>query len=199
MNMKKNDTGMNGAEHTADMENIVNDVSSGQDNGDAAPEERIRQLQDALAAKEAEAAANWDKYLRERADLENFRRRAQKDKEDLMKYGNECLLLEILPVMDNMERALSHASEESLAAVIEGINLTRAMLLGVLKKFGVEPVETKGAAFDPAYHQAMFRIESADVAPNTIVEEFQKGYLLNERLLRPAMVSVAGAPKNADA
>jgi len=197
--MKKNDTGMNGAEHTADMENIVNDVSSGQDNGDAAPEERIRQLQDALAAKEAEAAANWDKYLRERADLENFRRRAQKDKEDLMKYGNECLLLEILPVMDNMERALSHASEESLAAVIEGINLTRAMLLGVLKKFGVEPVETKGAAFDPAYHQAMFRIESADVAPNTIVEEFQKGYLLNERLLRPAMVSVAGAPKSADA
>ncbi len=197
--MKKNDTGMNGAEHTADMENIVNDVSSGQDNGDAAPEERIRQLQDALAAKEAEAAANWDKYLRERADLENFRRRAQKDKEDLMKYGNECLLLEILPVMDNMERALSHASEESLAAVIEGVNLTRAMLLGVLKKFGVEPVETKGAAFDPAYHQAMFRIESADVAPNTIVEEFQKGYLLNERLLRPAMVSVAGAPKDADA
>jgi len=197
--MKKNDTGMNGAEHTADMEKNVNDASSVQDNGDVAPEERIRQLQDALAAKEAEAAANWDKYLRERADLENFRRRAQKDKEDLMKYGNECLLLEILPVLDNMERALSHASEESLAAVIEGVNLTRAMLLGVLKKFGVEPVETKGAVFDPAYHQAMCQIESADVAPNTVIEEFQKGYLLNERLLRPAMVSVAGAPKSADA
>jgi molecular chaperone GrpE len=197
--MKKNDTGMNGAEHTADREKNVNDATSVQDNGDAAPEERIRQLQDALAAKEEEAAANWDKYLRERADLENFRRRAQKDKEDLMKYGNECLLLEILPVLDNMERALSHASEESLAAVIEGVNLTRAMLLGVLKKFGVEPVETKGAVFDPAYHQAMCRIESADVSPNTVIEEFQKGYLLNERLLRPAMVSVAGAPKSADA
>jgi len=197
--MKKNDTGMNGAEYTADREKNVNDASSVQDNGDAAPEERIRQLQDALAAKEEEAAANWDKYLRERADLENFRRRAQKDKEDLMKYGNECLLLEILPVLDNMERALSHASEESLAAVIEGVNLTRAMLLGVLKKFGVEPVEAKGAVFDPAYHQAMCRIESADVSPNTVIEEFQKGYLLNERLLRPAMVSVAGAPKSADA
>ncbi|NMC73198.1 MAG: nucleotide exchange factor GrpE, partial [Geobacteraceae bacterium] len=159
----------------------------------------LRRLEEALAAKEAEAAANWDKYLRERADLENYRRRVQKDKEDLMKYGNECLLLEILPVLDNMERALSHASEESLSAVIEGVSLTRSMLLSVLKKFGVEPVEAKGAVFDPAFHQAMCQIESADAEPNTVIEEFQKGYLLNDRLLRPAMVSVAAAPKDGDA
>src|SRR5512139_463516 len=125
------------------------------------PAERIRQLEETLAAKEAEAAANWDKYLRERADLENYRRRVQKEKEDLQKYGNECLLLEILPILDNMERALDHASEESLSAVIEGVNLTRSMLLSVLKKFGVEPVESKGTVFNPEYHQAMCRVESA--------------------------------------
>jgi molecular chaperone GrpE len=107
--------------------------------------------------------------------------------------------VEILPVLDNMERALDHVSEESMSAVIEGVNLTRSMLLGVLKKFGVEPVEAKGSAFDPAFHQAMLQIESVDAAPNTVIEEFQKGYILNDRLLRPAMVSVAAAPKNGDA
>jgi molecular chaperone GrpE len=198
--MKKHDAEKHGEEH------MKKDAGPGAAASPEEPEislqdpaERIRQLEEALAAKEAEAAANWDKYLRERADLENFRRRAQKDKEDLQKYGNECLLLEILPVLDNMERALDHASEESLSAVIEGVNLTRSMLLSVLKKFGVEPVESKGAPFDSSFHQAMCRVESADVAPNTIIEEFQKGYMLNDRLLRPAMVSVAGAPKNGDA
>ncbi|MRR33441.1 nucleotide exchange factor GrpE [bacterium] len=198
--MKKHDTEKHGEEH------MKQEAGKGAAATPEEPEisqqdpaERLSQLEEALAAKEAEAAANWDKYLRERADLENYRRRAQKDKEDLQKYGNECLLQEILPVLDNMERALDHASEESLSAVIEGVNLTRSMLLSVLKKFGVEPVESKGAPFDPAFHQAMLRVESADVAPNTVIEEFQKGYMLNDRLLRPAMVSVAGAPKNGDA
>lgn len=196
--MKKNDTEKSGAEHT-EQELSAAETASAEEAAAADPAERLRRLEEALAAKEAEAAANWDKYLRERADLENYRRRVQKDKEDLMKYGNECLLLEILPVLDNMERALSHASEESLSAVIEGVSLTRSMLLSVLKKFGVEPVEAKGAVFDPAFHQAMCQIESADAEPNTVIEEFQKGYLLNDRLLRPAMVSVAAAPKNGDA
>jgi len=198
--MKKHDTEKHGEEH------MKKEAGKGAAATPEEPEislqdptERISQLEEALAAKEAEAAANWDKYLRERADLENYRRRAQKDKEDLQKYGNECLLQEILPVLDNMERALDHASEESLSAVIEGVNLTRSMLLSVLKKFGVEPVESKGATFDPAFHQAMCQVERADVVPNTVIEEFQKGYMLNDRLLRPAMVSVAGAPKNGDA
>jgi molecular chaperone GrpE len=157
--------------------------------------DRINQLEAALAEKEAEAASNWDKFLRERADLENYRKRAQREKEDLLKYGNETLLLEILPVIDNMERALDHASEESLSAVIEGVELTRSMLVSVMKKFGVAPIEAKGKMFDPAYHQAMTQVESSDDAPNTVVDEFQKGYVLNDRLLRPALVSVSTAPK----
>lgn len=160
---------------------------------------RIRELEEALAAKEAEAGANWDRFLRERADLENYRKRVQREKEELLKYGNESLILDILPVLDNMERALAHASEETQGAVIEGVRLTHAMLLSALKKFGVAPVETaKGAPFDPALHHAMGQVESGECEPSTIVEEFQKGYTLNDRLLRPAMVSVACAPKSGE-
>jgi molecular chaperone GrpE len=163
-----------------------------------AADERIRQLEAELAAKEAEAAANWDKFVRERADLENYRRRTQKEKEELLKYGNESLLQDILPVVDSMERALGHADSESLSAVIEGIRMTHGMLVGTLKKFGVVAVEAeRGTAFDPAYHQAMCQVEVAELPPNTVVEVFQRGYLLNERLLRPAMVSVATVPKDA--
>jgi molecular chaperone GrpE len=157
-----------------------------------------KQLEEALAQKTAEASANWDKYLRERADLENYRKRVQREKEELLKYGNESLLLEVLPAVDSMEMALSHATEESASAVIEGVNLTLTMLVSVLKKFGVTPVESKGKPFDPAFHQAMTQVESAECAPNTIIDEFQKGYMLNDRLLRAALVSVATAPKKVD-
>lgn len=159
-------------------------------------EDRTRELEEALAAKEAEAQANWDKYLRERADLENYRKRVQKEKEELLKYGNESLLLEVLPVLDSMEQALAHAAEDNKSAVIEGVRMTMNMLASVLKKFGANPVEVgRGSAFDPALHQAMSQVETADVPPNSVVDVFQKGYMLNERLLRPAMVSVATAPK----
>jgi molecular chaperone GrpE len=162
-------------------------------------EERVRELEAALSAKDAEARANWDKFVRERADLENYRKRVQREKEELLKYGNESLILEILPVIDNMERALAHVGEESQAAVIEGVRLTHAMLLSMLKKFGVTPIETApGTNFDPAFHQAMHQVEHPELPPNSVVEELQKGYLLNERLLRAAMVSVAIAPKTGE-
>ena len=158
--------------------------------------ERVKELEEALAAKGMESAANWDRFLRERADLENYRKRVQKEKEEILKYGNESFILEMLPAVDNLERAISHASEEGLSAIIEGVKLTLSMLLGTLKKFGVTPLETSpGTPFDPALHQAMAQVESADQEPGTVVAEFQKGYTLNERLLRPAMVSVAIAPK----
>lgn len=157
--------------------------------------EKIKELEEALAAKEQEASANWDKFVRERADLENYRKRVAKEKEEILKYGNENFVLEILPAVDNMERALAHATEGE-SAVIEGVKLTLSLLLSALKKHGVTPIDTPaGAPFDPALHQAMTQVVSSDQEPNTVVAEFQKGYLLNERLLRPAMVSVAIAPK----
>jgi molecular chaperone GrpE len=162
-------------------------------------DERVTQLEAALAAKDAEAAANWDKFVRERADLENYRKRVQKEKDELLKYGNESLIMEILPIIDNMERALAHSDEESQAAVIEGVRLTHGLLLAALKKFGVVPIEVApGTPFDPAFHHAVHQVENAELAPNTVAEVFQGGYLLNDRLLRAAMVVVAVAPKNGE-
>ena len=148
-------------------------------------------LEEQLAAKEKEARENWDRFLRERADLENYRNRVGREKEELLNYGNKSLLEEILPIIDNLERALTHASEESQGAVVEGIRMTHAMLLTALKKFSVTPIEAVGAPFDSAFHQAMAQVPTDQHDPNTVVEEYQKGYMLKERLLRPAMVTVA--------
>ena len=158
-------------------------------------EERVRQLEEQLAAKEQEAKDNWDKLLRERADLENYRKRASREKEELLNYGIKSLVEEVLPVVDNLERALEHANEEGLPALVEGVKMTHTLLVTALKKFGVCAVEGGcGVVFDPAFHQAMAQVATDEQPANTIVQEFQKGYLLKERLLRPAMVSVAKAP-----
>lgn len=149
------------------------------------------ELQAKFADKEAEAAANWDKFIRERADLENYRKRTQREKEELIKYGNETLLNEILPVVDNMERALDHLDPANSDQVVVGVRMTLDMLQAALKKFGVTPIAAeKGGEFDSAKHQAMGQVVS-DFPVNHIAEVFQKGYLLNERLLRPAMVMVS--------
>lgn len=152
-------------------------------------------LEQQLAAKEQEARDNWDRFLRERADLENYRKRVNREKEELLNYGNKSLIEEILPVLDNMERALGHASEDGLGAVVEGIRMTHGMLVAALKKFGVTPIESAGAPFDPAFHQAMAQVPTDELPANTIVEEYQKGYMLKERLLRPAMVTVSTPEK----
>ena len=94
-------------------------------------------------------------------------------------------------MLDNLERALSHASEDGLPALVEGIRMTHGMLLASLRKFNVTPVEAVGAPFNPAFHQAMAQVPTDDYPPNSVVEEYQKGYMLKDRLLRPAMVSVS--------
>ena len=160
----------------------------------ASPEAGLT-LEEQLAAKEKEARENWDRFLRERADLENYRKRVGREKEELLNYGNKSLLEEILPVIDNLERALAHASEDGMGAVVEGIRMTHAMLLTTLKKFNVTPIEAVGTSFDSAFHQAMAQVPTDQHEPNTVVEEYQKGYMLKERLLRPAMVTVAAPLK----
>lgn len=194
---KKKKPAQPGDEEHADLRGAESETSAG--GTEPAPADRVRQLEEALAAKEAEAAANWDRFVRERADLENYRKRVQKEKEDILKYGNESLILEILPILDNMERALAHSGEETQAAVIEGVRLTYGMLLSALRKFGVVPVEAApGGVFDPAFHHAVHQVESSELPANTIADVLQRGYLLNERLLRAAMVSVAVPPKNSE-
>lgn len=191
--MKNNDTPTTNPADTAPVQELPCDEATAAE--PATPEERIAQLEQLLAAKENENRENWDRFVRERADLENYRKRANREKEELLNYGTKSLIEEILPVVDNLERALAHTGEESLSALVEGIRMTHGMLISALKKFGVTPIEASGAPFDPSYHQAMTQIPTDQHPPNTVVEEFQKGYMLKERLLRPAMVSVSTAPK----
>lgn len=156
-------------------------------------------LEEELAASREEARKNYDLYLRERAGLENFRKRAQRDKEDLARFGNENIIREILPVLDNLERAVDHARQDPGGGegLLEGVEMTLSQFHRALDKFGAIPFAAAGEAFDPARHEAMGQLESAEHAPNTVVQELQKGYLLNERLLRPALVMVAKAPAEA--
>lgn len=156
------------------------------------PEE---QLQQELEESREEARNNHERYLRAMADMENLRKRSQREKEDLAKFANETLLREILPVIDNLERALEHAVEDTATdGLLEGVQMTLDQFGKVLEKFNVIPVEAMGQTFDPALHQAMGQLETGDFPANTVAQEMQKGYLLNDRLLRPALVMVAKAP-----
>jgi len=150
-----------------------------------------------LAAAREEAGKNWDLYLRSQAEMENFRKRMQRDKQDALRFANEGILREILPVVDNLERAVEHARENDTdtAGLLEGVEMTLEQFARTLEKFGVKPVEAVGKPFDPACHEAMGQVVTGDAPPNSVVQQLQKGYLLNERLLRPALVMVAKAPE----
>lgn len=174
---------------------------NGQDGNEQAPEAEEEetsadeQLRTELAQAQEEAKTHQEQYLRTLADMENLRKRTQREKEDLAKFANENILREILPVIDNLERAVEHADQgDNGDGLLEGVQMTLTQFSQVLTKFGVEPIESLGEQFDPAFHQAMGQLESADQPPNTVVQQMQKGYHLNERLLRPAFVMVAKAP-----
>ncbi len=160
-------------------------------------EQEAGDLQEALAARVEEHKALNDKYLRLAAEFENYKRLMQRDQRDQIKFGNEQLLKELLPVIDNMERAIKAAREnDGNSALVEGVDLTLKQLAGVLTKFGVQPVETVGLAFDPSTHQAVAHIPSETVPSNHVVDEFQKGYRLHDRILRASMVSVSSGSTN---
>ena len=156
----------------------------------------LQELKQEIENAKQEASKNWDLYLRERADLENARKRHQRDREEAIRFANDRLLKEMIPVLDNLERAVGHAEqgEDDNQGLLEGVNMTISQFRKVLEDFGVKPINALGADFDPNLHQAMGQVESEDQAPNTVVSEFQKGYLLNDRLLRPSLVMVAKAP-----
>ncbi len=160
-----------------------------------AVEDETEALQNQLTQALEESKSHQEQYLRTLADMENLRKRTQRDKEELAKFANESILREILPVIDNLERAVEHAEQaESDDGLFEGVQLTLTQFSQLLDKFGVEPVDAIGQPFDPAYHQAMGLLESEDHPANTVVQQMQKGYQLNKRLLRPAFVMLAKTP-----
>ena len=131
------------------------------------------------------------KYLRLYAEFDNYKKRVSKDKEELIKYGNESLLYEILPFIDHLEMALKHASNEVSSGLVQGVEITLRDLRKTLEKFGLTAIEADGKTFDPVVHHAMSQVERNDTEDNTVVEEFRRGYMLRDKVLRPALVAVS--------
>jgi molecular chaperone GrpE len=145
----------------------------------------------ALAAAEARAAENWDRYVRAAAELENVRKRAARDVENAHKFALERFGKELLAVRDTLEMGLAAAENASVESLIEGKNATLKLLATVMSQFGIEEVNPEGEPFDPELHEAISMQPSDSVEPGSVVTVVQKGYTLNGRLLRPAMVIVA--------
>jgi molecular chaperone GrpE len=164
----------------------------------------VAELQQALVAKAEEVKSLNDKYLRLAAEFDNYKRLIQRDQRDQIRFGNESLLKELLPVVDNLERAIKSSREGgSTDVLIQGVELTLKQLTGALTRFHVTPIQTIGQLFDPATHQSVTSVASKKVPEQHVVEEFQRGYLLHDRILRAAMVSVStgranGAPGTDD-
>jgi molecular chaperone GrpE len=160
----------------------------------------IEILMQQLQEKGKEAAENYDKYVRAVAELENYKKRAVRDRADSLKYGQENLIRDILPLVDSLDRAMEHAcNSNDFEAFKAGLQLIQNQLSGCLGKQGVEPIEAIGRDFDPNVHQAVLQVESPEHGHNQVVEEFEKGYLLNGRLLRPSKVSVCRLREKQDA
>lgn len=171
------------------------------DRGEKVPDTEGKQEELMVKLQEAEnrAAENYDKYVRAVAELDNYRKRSVREKEEAIRFGNETLLRDILPLVDNMDRALEHAcNSDDFNAFREGLRMLQEQLLSCLQKHGVKTIEATGKDFDPHIHEAMMQVESDEHEDSKVVGEFEKGYLLNGRLLRPAKVSVCRRTKKND-
>ncbi len=159
-------------------------------------DEIIEELKKNLEEKEKNINELKERLLYLQADFENYKKLKQKEKQEILRYGNEALIKELLPVVDCLERALECAGKTNdIKGLEEGVKITLNEFLRVLEKAGVTRIESLGKMFDPNLHEAFTEEERSDCEPGTVVCEFQKGYLLNGRLLRPAMVSVAKKPE----
>lgn len=148
-------------------------------------------LEEKLTLAEQKAHENWEKSVRAMAELDNVRRRAERDVANAHRFGLEKIITSLLPVIDSLEQALQLTDAETDSGMAEGLKLTMKLFLDVLQKHNVEQIDPHGAMFDPQEHEAMSIQELPDVAPNSIVAVFQKGYKLNDRVIRPARVIVA--------
>ena len=167
------------------------------------PEELYEQEEKGSETSEKEPGANElavqlekekERVLRLSAELENYKKRMEKELQQFKKYANESLLKQLLTVIDNLERAIGSAENETgkeSSALLEGIKMTHDEILKLLKNFSVEPVKAEGEPFDPTYHQAVTQEETDEHPENTVVRELQKGYIMNDRLIRPSMVVVS--------
>ena len=183
---------MNDAENQDDGEIPVEVVPPDEPNEAASEPAEVAKLRERLAAVEKEKTDNYERLLRTAADLDNFRKRSRKEQEDARLKAREDVLKEILPGIDNLERALAVAT--SADPVVDGVRMVVKQFHSALERFDVKAFEAVGQAFDPARHEAISQVETAEHPPGTVVTELQRGYMNGPRLLRPAMVIVAKAP-----
>ena len=185
-------------------ENVTGQDENASDSAGATMDvdQEVTALQTQLTEAETKAQENWDQLLRTKAEMENLRRRNERDVENARKYALENFVKELLPVRDSLEMGLAAVNDtgdnEKVAKLREGKELTLKMLTSVFEKFGVTEINPLDQPFNPEWHQAMSMLESKEKAPNTVLNVMQKGYLLNERLVRPAMVVVSKAAADPD-
>ncbi len=155
----------------------------------------LKEMETKIKSLEEEAKETYDRFLRVSAEFENYKKRSAREMSEFKKFANESLIKELLLVVDNMERAINSSKDEgnSNNGLVEGIDMTLKELLKIFEKFGVKQVESMGKPFDPNFHQAVMQQENDEHPNNTVINELQKGYIINERLLRPAMVVVSMA------
>lgn len=161
---------------------------------EAVPAERLAEEAERAVRAEEESGRLREALLRKAADFENLKRRSEREKADYTRFAMTETMRDVVGVLDNFERALAHAPASGSDEFRTGVEMIARQLVEVLRKYGVTEIVALGAPFDPQFHEAMMREESADVPPGTILEVLQKGYVLNDRLLRPAMVKVSAAP-----
>ncbi len=179
-------------ESVKERELVTDKVEEAKEKKRRSSKEIIAELEASAKKAQEEAKENYDRLLRVSADFENYKKRVAREKAELIRYGNEELIKELLPVIDNLERALDHASGEGeKEGVIEGVEMTITQFTQTLQRLGVTPISTVGERFDPNIHEAVMEQPTGEFDPGCVVSELQKGYLLNERLLRPAKVVVA--------
>jgi len=151
-----------------------------------------RELVEKVKEIETKAQENYDLYTRTYAEMENIKKRGKKEREELAKFANESLIKEILPTIDSLEKAISHAdNDDNPSGLVKGLEMTLDGLMRILEKSGLKGIEAVGKPFDPNFHEAISQQIDDKVAPGNIIMELQKGYLLNERLIRPSMVIVS--------
>lgn len=195
---------MSETEQNQDVETEIDETAMESETNESSPETEessIEALEAKLAEAEAKAEENWDQLVRTKAEMENIRRRTERDLANAHKFALEKFAQELLPVIDSMEMGVAAAQDETadVSKLREGMEMTLKMFETAVEKFGIKGVHPHGEAFNPEHHQAMTMIDSTEHEPNTIIDVMQKGYLLNERLVRPAMVVVSSANSGANA
>jgi len=178
-------------EENSTEKTISKEIDSDKDNKKI--DDPLKEMGARLESLEKEGKESYDRFLRVSAEFENYKKRAAREMNDFRKFANEGFIKEMLPVVDNLDRAIESSSNDDHAqnSVLEGVNMTLKEILKVFEQFNVKPFESLGKAFDPALHQAVMQEETDDHPENTVLNELQKGYMMHDRLLRPAMVVVS--------